>query len=510
MSISLNNVVRVSIAGPSKGLPVVNTSALAILTHDSTPRSWGPNQEFKLYLEAQGVAKDFGSDSVTYKLAETVFSQKATPLKGGGHLLVIPRKARVPASSASVTSHTAVDLTSLTAEDYRFRVWDDGASVKDITFGPIDTTSVESVETALNSHFGDQSNDLKFTVRGDLTRAYIVVTTEATGDRSEIQLGALPEREVGTDLALALNLLDSDNEGVSKGVPEGLESIKNTILRTVGKIPYFAVIHTEIMDDDSLLETASTVQSLNLLQFVASPSPESLRASDERNEGGVFTQILKKGYTKTRTLFYGSENEIDALTFAAGYASILLSLNFNNPGSALTMNLKDFTGLGADASIDDDLFEKCKKAGVDVLASIGIPKIFSNGANLYADQVYTRLALQVDLQIAGINFLSTTNTKIPQTEEGMVGLKGAYSSVLQRYVLAGVYAPGEWKSSTVFSPDGDDHRRNVSEWGYYVYSPPINQQSTEMRAVRIAPVVQIAAKEAGAIHSSEVVVEVRP
>ncbi len=507
MSISLNNVVRVSIAGPAKGLAVVNTSALAILTHEPPIRKW--TEESKVYYDPTLVAKDFGSTSITAKLALTVFSQKATLLKGGGHLLVIPRQPNAPASPASLSSHSAVDLTSLTADDYRLRFWDDGSTVKDLEFGTIDTTDIKSVEKALNSKHGEQNNDLRFYIKGSLTKAYITVKTDETGSSAEIQMGDLPKTEDGTDLAEALNLIDKDGEGRSLGVGQGLESVRDTILRTIGKVPYFAVIHTDILEETALLETAATVQALNIMQFVSSHTFTDLDDSSDTSRGGVFTQILDKGYTKTRTLFYSTSKE-DALTFAAGYASILLSLNFEASNTALTMNLKDFTGLGADPFISDNEFEKCEKKGVDILANIGVPKIFSHGANLFADQVYTRLALQVDLQIAGINFLATTNTKIPQTEEGMVGLKGAYSSVLSRYVNAGVYAPGVWDSPRVFSPDGDDHRRNVSEWGYYVYSIPVAQQSPTSRAARIAPTVQIAVKEAGALHSSDVIVEARP
>ncbi len=509
MSISLNNIVRVAISGPPKGLAVVNTSALAMITHEAPIRSWG-SKEFGLYVDAQKVTEDFGSGSVTSKLAETVFSQKATILKGGGHLLVIPRKQTAAASPATVSSLSGINFYELKATDYRMRFWDDGSSVKDVEIGELDLTDISSITKSLNSQFGTQGNDLVFTVSGEITNAFVTVKTQATGAAARISFASLPTSESGTDLLAALNLLDKDNDAEATGTDgPGLESVKDTILRTVGSIPYFATIYTQILPRADLIQTAATVQSLNLLQFVVSNTKEDLYEATATVTAGLFNKILQKGYTKTRTLYYNKSDE-EALTFAAGYASILLSMNFSNPGSALTMNLKDFTGLEADTSIGDTEFNLARTSGVDILASIGIPKIFSNGANLYADQVYTRLALQVDLQIAGINFLSTTNTKIPQTEEGMVGLKGAYSSVLHSYVIAGVYAPGEWKSSTVFSPDGDDHRRNVAEWGYYVYSSPVAQQTPEMRAVRIAPVVQIAVKEAGALHSSNVVVEARP
>jgi hypothetical protein len=48
--------------------------------------------------------------------------------------------------------------------------------------------------------------------------------------------------------------------------------------------------------------------------------------------------------------------------------------------------------------------------------------------------------------------------------------------------------------------------RNIEEVGYYIYSLPVNQQAQTEREERKAPLIQIALKEAGAIHSSNVLV----
>ncbi len=496
MSVSLDNVVRVSVTGPSRGLSSVNTSALAIITHEQTP-----NQNYgagKVYLDAQGVAQDFGSNSETYKLANAVFSQSSNVLKGGGHVVVIPRLAAVGASQATILSADNVDLTTLSAEDYVIRAWVDAAAsgAQDLTIGKIDRSDIGTVTASLNAQVV-QAAGFSFSITGEMTSASIKVSSDSAGVNSRISVA--PAGIDGSDLAGALKLeARIPAEGLeAHGADAGLERIKDTILRTVGKVPYFGVVYTQKMASDAeLLETADTVQSLNIIQFVASSLPEDV--------SGVFKSVKESGHTKTRCLFYSTEGS--EFVFAAGYASILLSMDFHTAGSALTMNLKDFVGLTADEGIDDDFLTKARETGVDVLADIGISKVLSHGGNQYADQVYSRLALKVDLQIAGINYLAQTNTKIPQTEEGMTGLKGAYRRVLGRYVSAGVFAPGEWTDSTTFGASPDDHRRNIAERGYFIYSLPVAQQATSRREGRVAPVVRIAAKEAGAIHSSNAVV----
>jgi hypothetical protein len=89
----------------------------------------------------------------------------------------------------------------------------------------------------------------------------------------------------------------------------------------------------------------------------------------------------------------------------------------------------------------------------------------------------------------------------------MDGLKNAYRLVMSQAVNNGIVAPGLWNSSTVFGNPAN-LIRTVGDIGYYVYSIPVNQQLPADRVARKAPLIQIAAKMAGAIHQSSVVVQV--
>ncbi len=504
--VSQENVVSVVLSGQPKGLPCVNTSALAIITHDEPVSPWG-EEEFRIYLNAKAVEQDFGSISTTFDLAVSVFSQRANVLKGGGHLIVIPRKQNAPATSAWIESLKPVDFTRLTATDYLFKVWDDGSSVLDLPIGALNLESLETIEQSLNSQSGVEGNDLEFTVTGEITNAFVTVKTKETGVASSIGTAPLAATDTGSDLAEALNLLEKGSDGELRGdqvygTKPGLELIRDALVRTASKIPYLGVIYTEKTSDSDLLGAAAYIQTLNRIQFVVSDIIEVL------NDDSVFAKVTNRGLTHTRTLYYGAS---DLFKFAAGYASTLLSMNFDATSTSLTMNLKTIVGLDADGSIGDGELAKANKLGIDCYPSIGIPKVFSHEANLFADQIYTRLAYKVDLQIAAINFLAQTNTRIPQTEDGMLSFVSALTKVAQRFTDAGVFAPGEWTSPTVFGGNnGDILRENVRQWGFYLYSLPIYKQSTEARGNRMAPVILQAMKEAGAIHKADLVVEVLP
>jgi hypothetical protein len=489
MSLSIANVIRVSILSALRGLANVNTSALALIT-DEEPLS-GTYGNYGIYLDPTGVATDFGSTSETYRLANIVFAQNPNILTGKGYLVIIPRDQSAAAQPATILSQTNVNLTQLSATDYFLRATlDDGAST-DYTIGDIDTTNLESILTSLNST-AITAAGLIFTISGEITSAQITLSSIATGASKNITIGLPSTADSGTDIN---TILDFPTAVKVNGADGGLETVKDCILRTYASINYFGVILNVKLTDALLTETALLIQALDKMLFVGSNLTADIT--------GVFKDIKDAGYTHTRcTLYIASQS--DALDFAAGYASRGLSVNFDGANTVSTMHLKEITGVTADESLTQTLLNSAITNGVDVYVDFGVPKIFTSGANSYFDAIYINLALKLRLQTAGFNYLAQTNTKIPQTEEGMNGLKGAYRKVLALFVTNGAFAPGAWNSSTTFG-NPEDHIRNISEFGYFIYSIPIAQQAQSEREIRVAPLVQIAAKSSGAIHSSDVV-----
>jgi hypothetical protein len=482
--LSLSNVVRVSILQALRGLANVNTSALAIITDEEPiPGDYGTA---RVYLEPTGVADDFGSASKAFGLAQTIFSQSPNILTGKGFLTIIPRLQSAPASPATLLSSGPVNLLALTATNYELNAAVDGDPAADLTIGELDFTDLASAQASLNSTEVTAAG-LQFVLSGELSSAQVTLRTIATGATAAIVLGAAT---TGTDISGMLNL-----SGSAVGTVAGLESIKDAIIRTAGAVDYFGIVYTGVLTDAEVLATAKIVQAIDKIQFVASNLTAAI--------SGVYADVKDAGFTSTRCLVY-TKSADDAVTFAAGYASRGLSVDYAASNNASTMHLKEIIGLTGDAGITQTVLTNAKNSGVDVYGDFGIPKVLTSGANQYFDQVYSRLAFKVRLQIAGFNFLATVATKVPQTEIGLAGLKGAYREVCDQFVNAGVFAPGAWKGSTTFG-DPADHIRNIADFGYYIYSLPIAQQSQTDRNARVAPVIQIAAKDAGAIHSSDVV-----
>ena len=344
-----------------------------------------------------------------------------------------------------------------------------------------------------------------------------------TGETPETSFGDLgykiykAPKEVGVDfgtnsvtykMALSVfaqtpNILNGDGYLVvipfadESGIPE---TLAEAISRADSLVQFFGILSTRDYDAVEVGAAAAVVQTLNKMLFVVSNDAADIAAA------GSFHDIAEAKYDKTRCLAYLSDTTEPAKVMAAAYAGRALSTAFEGSNTTSTMHLKDLVGVTADPTMTQTQLNLCQDCGADAYVNIaGVAKTFTSGANGYFDQVYNRCWFLGALEVAGFNALAKVSTKVPQTEPGMTILKGAYRLVCDRAVRNGYVAPGAWNSADRFG-DVEAMLRNIEEVGYYIYSLPVNQQAQTEREARKAPLIQIAIKEAGAIHSSNVLV----
>lgn len=321
-------------------------------------------------------------------------------------------------------------------------------------------------------------------------------------------------KEVGVDfgttsatykMALAVfaqspNILNGDGYLVVIPFASASETLDVAINRTSSLVQYFGILCTKDYDDEEVAAAAAVVQTMNKMMFVVSNDASDIAAA------GSFHDIAEAGYDKTRCLAYLSDTTLDAKVMAAAYAGRALSTAFEGSNTTSTMHLKDLVGITADPTMTQTQLNLCQDCGADAYVNIaGVAKTFTSGVNGFFDQVYNRCWFLGALEVAGFNALAKVSTKIPQTEPGMTLLKGAYRLICEQAVRNGYVAPGAWNSADRFG-DVEAMLRNIEEVGYYIYSLPVNLQSQTDREARKAPLIQIAIKEAGAIHSTSVIV----
>lgn len=325
----------------------------------------------------------------------------------------------------------------------------------------------------------------------------------------------LEPTEVGTDFgtnsttyAMALAVFSQSPNILANGgylvviTLESSETLAAAITRTADLVQYFGLMSSAIESGADMLAAAAVVQALNKVAFFVQ------RASGSIDPGGDLDDLRTGGFTKSRGLYYGAATDAAALGMQAAYAGRALSTVFSGSNTTQNMHLKDLAGVQPDPSMTQTLLNKAQTAGADCYVSLqGVSKVFTSGENMFFDQVYNLGWFVGALEVAGFNYLAQASTKIPQTEQGMDGLKAAYRSVCEQAVANAYSAPGTWTSPVTFGSQAD-LIANVAQFGYYIYSSPIATQLQVDRAARQAPLVQIALKEAGAINKSTVIVTV--
>lgn len=284
---------------------------------------------------------------------------------------------------------------------------------------------------------------------------------------------------------------------------EASESYVDCLARVKSQVHFMGILFTDLLSSVDALAVAAWTQPYLNMAFLASHD-----LSDLTPGTGWADTVKESGYDQTRVIGYYSGTDLDALKFAAGYCARGLSVNFRGSNTTLTMQLKDIVGVVADSTIDPTNYLAAKAAGVDVYASLeGLAKVMTSGENRYFDQVYNRIWLVGDIQVNGVNALATTSTKVPQTEAGVDVLRNAYTQTLETGKTNAYIAPGKWNSPVTFGNQAD-MLAAIQEKGYYIYFQPIDEQAQTEREERVAPTCQIAYKEAGAIHSSNVIINI--
>jgi hypothetical protein len=502
MEVDLGKIINVTLLSTPVGMSDFNVNTLGLLTSEAPAEAF--EDGYKVYSSPDGVAADFGTDSETYAQAVAIFSQAPNILSGNGYLVIVPLETIADPTSGTMTTGAPGDVAKFKPiTTGAFKVSVDGASHEISGSGGLDFSSCEDMDdVALVINAGLTGSTCVYDANANGNLGGFLFTSASTGASSAISKLTAPTSEGLVDIGGASYINGAGNVMIIDGqAGSTTENPIAAIQRTKQDVFYFGVLCAATLSVTTALNLAGYMQTQDKLLFIGRNSSSDI--------DDIFKPIQEGTLTHTRGFYYTIGAE-EARVAVAAYASRLMGINFNGSLTMCTMNLKTLAGVTPDPdAASDNVLLDAETYGFDVYVSIaGTSACLSYGANDYSDQIYAQLWLKLALQVAGFNYLATTNTKIPQTEPGMTGLKGSYAAVCRQGLANGYLASGlTWTSPTTFG-NPDDLRRNITDTGYYIYSQPIATQSPTLRAARKAPLIQIAVKEAGAIHHSDVIVQV--
>jgi len=483
--VPLSYSINVSLSALPQGLAEFNKNSIAIFTNEPA----GFIDLYKAYITPVPVATDFGSDSLTNKMANALFKPVPNFRTGGGMLYIFPFKG----TDATYGNFITADLTNNLSN---FQNLENGAlsitinGTTQIVTG-IDFSNVQSI-----ADIAQVLQNLNLDINVVANAGTIEFTSKLAGASSNILINTISEADV-IDISSA-TYLDATNGLSTAGINSSGETLADVVPTALEQVYFGGVLTTQITDNDTRLANANAIQALDCVYY------DSIQSM--KNISNIGSTIKSAGLGKTRTLAYSNDNNKEAI---ATYASIAKSVNYKGSNTANTMNLKTLTGIVGDTGLSDTYLLNAQANGVDVYGNTGgLSVVYSNDNNGYTDDIENQLWLKKALEVAGFNYLRQTNTKIPQTESGMTGLKNAYAQVCEQAIRNGVIGAGAWNGSIPFG-DSEDFVRNISERGYYIYSIPVALQDQTEREARKAPLIQIALKFSGAFHFSDVIVTIQ-
>lgn len=480
--VPVSYTVNVSLSAVPQGLGTYNTNSIAIFSNEDA----NFNENYIVALTPQTVKEAYGSDSLTYKMANALFTPSFNFRTGDGFLYIFKYAGTNATQGTVTTASLASNLTN----------------IKAVTDGGLKLTIDGTATTLLGLNFTACTtlDDVCKVILAENPDCYVYVT-----DTNKI---CFQSKRAGSSIALVSGATGTDLYGTSylngatATTVEGTAStgsIADAIDTALEQANFGGVLTTQYIDDATLLVEAGKIQAKDVVFYNELQSLKDIAVTGSANKTA--------GNSKTRLLAYSMGAEQAKIAIAT-YATIAQSVNYVATDTANTMNLKTLTGVLPDTNLNDTYVLNANLNGVDIYGSTGgLACVYSNDNNGYTDDVVNALRVVKDIEVAGFNYLRQTNTKIPQTEKGMTGLKSAYAEVCDRFVNNGVVGAGSWNTAIPFG-NPEMFRENIEKRGYYIYSIPVAKQSQVDREARKAPVVQIALKLAGAIHFSTVIITI--
>jgi hypothetical protein len=215
--------------------------------------------------------------------------------------------------------------------------------------------------------------------------------------------------------------------------------------------------------------------------------------------------LSKMALTKT-AVQYSSTSNFAVISALAR----IMTTDYTANSSVITLMYKQEPGVAAEflnrTQMNMVMSKNCNVFVAYAGGALIIQPGTTTSTNQFIDTIMGVDNLAIDIQLAIFNLLYTTPTKIPQTDSGMNTIVNAAESVLLEYVNDGLLAPGTWTQAGF----GGITQGEYLEKGYYIYCPPLAQQSSADRAARMAGPITIGVKLAGAVHTASALIFVNP
>lgn len=447
------------------------------------------------------VATLFGTTAPEYLAASLFFAQSPSPTQLYiGRWAKIATNGRLFGGALSAAQQLLSVFTAVTSGGFKITV-DGGSQVNVSGINLSAVSNLNGVATAINTALA--SATVGATVAWDGTR--FTFKSATTGATSAVAVLAPPTS--GTDLGLLLNgtlaLGARSVGGIAAETPLAAVVILDG-LPTGWYALTFAASHSagaDALADSDTLAVAAYIEGVTP-KHLFGVSTQAAGSTDPTSTTDIGYLLKTSNYQQTAWQYNSA-----GLYAVASLFGRILTTNFAANNSTITLMYKQEPGITAEnlnATQADAIKNKNGNVFVNYDNATAIIQFGTVANGYFIDEVYYVAALRFAVQTDLYNALYTSTTKIPQTDAGMGQLATVIEGTLSRYVTNGLIGPGTWTNGGF----GQLVTGQFLPSGFYVYTPPLANQSTADRAARKSVSFQVAAKLAGAVHSVDVILSV--
>jgi len=499
MQTNINNIINVALLPTGLLAARDNMNVCAVIT---SQQNGGINtaNRYALYSDVGSVAADFGTSSEMYSHAAAFFGTQPNPVNAGG--LFVAGYWRGAAETVAATSSvlTGAQLSEATVvsqlqaiPDGSLNIDVDGTTVSVAAMDLRTVTSLADVVTLLDN---EVSGITGAAVTLSVDNA-IIVTSATTGALSLMTVASDPG--TGTFIGTILGLAAGSGAVTVQGAASAVLAVETKVAAITALKAAINIKGAVFIDNPTDVESKDLAvwsQANSVLMYDVFSAASNLTV----DPANVVWDIKLSSLTNYRMLFSHAGNRL----FATAYMARAHTVNFNAENSALTLQLKALP-IAAESYTQTEI-ANAKTVGLDLYTAIkNTPVILTSGANDFQDNRYNLIAFIDAVQTDMYNLLKSTATKIPQTQRGVNQLLDQGEKTTRGFVRAGVFAPGTWSSPDYFG-DRVTFERSILANGFYWIAGKLADQPQAARQARKSPTLQAAVKNAGAIHSVDIII----
>jgi len=452
-------------------------------------------QRMRTYANILEVAAQFDSVTEEYQAALTWFSQNPSP-----HTLHIGRWVREPSPAILIGAPLSPAEQRVsnwtTIADGSLAIVIDGVGPTDVLVMNFTThTNLNGVASTVTTAL--QAAGFAATMVWNARMDRFELRTTSTGPTSTISF--MTTAAGGTDISAMLKMTMA-YEPTAYVVP-GMapETALAAAVEIDGKFSakWYALVCPSADDEDHQMLAAYCEASDPPHYYgVSTDAEHSLSDMSDIDIGYILARF---GFNKTAVMFSRTNHYV-----IMSYLGRILTTHWGGSNTTITLMYKQAPGV-APENISTQQANTLQRKHVNVFTN------YANGARLiqygtsasgeFTDTIIGADALAIEVQARVFNTLYTAITKVPQTDAGMELLKTSAAAGCAMYVSNGWLATGTWNAQGF----GDLSQGDLVP-GFYIFTPSMLLQNQADRQARRAPLMQIAAKCAGAIHTADVLI----